>query len=473
MTLLRVRTLKQLAAAPSPGRMLAALPRACRPVLLDSSDGSGWCLLAWSPDRELCGRLRPDRSRPPAPGRPPWGSPDPGALLAEACADEEWIREDPEPSLAGGWLGWLGFECGHAWEPFPWTGPGRDALPDYSFGRYRRAVAWSPTGEARLLWTELPGGGNEAAELLAEFEDLLRAAARLSGDGASPASGAPLPALPAPLQTGAAYRDGVEQLRAWIGAGELFQANLSHRLEGPAPADPRALYRRLRRAQPTSMSAYWEDAEGRALLSWSPERFLRVGGDRLETRPIKGTAPRGADPTEDRRQAAALDASVKERAELTMIVDMARNDLGRLAEPGSVEVVSAGAIEALPTVHHRVATVRARWRPERGVGALLAATFPPASVTGAPKVRALQAIAELEREPRGPYCGSFLAWEPGRPRADLSVLIRTAVVAGGRLSARVGAGIVWDSDPQREWEETLWKARYLEAASGRTAEAGR
>jgi len=459
MTTFRVRTLQQLAAGPSPGRMLAALPEGCQPVLLDSSDGRGWCLLAWGPDQQLGGVLQPRTDAGAASSRGALGGPDPGRLLERACAGERWLRDDPEPPLAGGWLGYLGFECGHAWEPFPWSPPAPHGLPDFHLGRYRQAVAWAPDGGLRLLWAEREGGGGggEGRRLEADFQRLLAAPDE-------PAAGPALPDLPRPLEDGAAFRRGVRQLRGWIGGGELYQANLSHRLEGPAPADPRRLYRVLRRAQPTSMSAYWEDAEGRALLSWSPERFLRVRGDQLESRPIKGTAPRVADPEEDRRAAAALDASVKERAELTMIVDMARNDLGRLAEPGSVRVLSAGEIEPLPTVHHRVATVRAAWRPERGVAALLAATFPPASVTGAPKVRALQAIAELEREGRGPYCGSFLAWEPGEPRGDLSVLIRSAVVADGCLSARVGAGIVWDSDPQREWEETLWKARYLRAA---------
>ena len=467
MTVFRVRTLRRLAAAPSPGRMLAALPRGCRPVLLDSSDRRGWCLLAWSPDRIRCGRLQPGPGGPGPSGRGPLGLPDPGRQLEADCAGEVWERDDPEPPLAGGWLGFLGFECGHAWEPFPWTAPIPGGLPDFHFARYRWAVSWAPDGSARLLWAETQGTSAAPAERARVEEDFRRLLRAPRGADRAP----PLPSLPLPVQDGAAYRAAVRRLRGWIGAGELFQANLSHRLEGPAPRDPRSLYRVLRRAQPTSMSAYWEDDAGRALLSWSPERFLRVRGALLETRPIKGTAPRCADPAEDRRAAAELDASVKERAELTMIVDMARNDLGRLARPGSVRVASAGEIEPLPTVHHRVATVRAEWRPERGLGALLAATFPPASVTGAPKVRALQAIAELERERRGPYCGSFLAWEPGEPRGDLSVLIRSAVVAEGRLSARVGAGIVWDSDPQREWEETLWKARYLEAACARAGGA--
>ncbi|HEX9792425.1 MAG TPA: chorismate-binding protein, partial [Planctomycetota bacterium] len=220
----------------------------------------------------------------------------------------------------------------------------------------------------------------------------------------------------------------------------------------------------VRAAQPTAMSAYWEDSAGNALLSCSPERFLEVHGAEIETRPIKGTAARAADPATDARAAAALESSAKERAELHMIVDVARHDLGRLAIPGGVQVFSAGELESYPTLHHRTASVRARWDPARGLAALLRATFPPASVSGAPKVRALQAIAELEAEARGPYCGTLGVWEPGSPRGDFSVLIRTAVCTAGRTHLRVGAGIVWDSDPEREWRETLLKAAFLDTA---------
>ena len=242
----------------------------------------------------------------------------------------------------------------------------------------------------------------------------------------------------------------------------MFQANLAHFLSGPSRGHPRSLYAALRSAQPTAMSAYWEDALGHALVSHSPERFLQVRGSALLTEPIKGTAGRGADAEEDRRIARQLDADVKEVAELTMIVDMARNDLGRVAQIGKVEVSSAGAVETFPTLFHRSAKVRARWDPGLGFAALWAATFPPASVTGAPKVRALQAIAELEGRARGPYCGVLGYWIPGpHPRGDFSVLIRTVTVSRERLRLAVGAGIVWDSDPQREWQETLLKGRYL------------
>ncbi len=449
----RVRTLA-CGEAPSPVRMLAALPAGARPVLLDSSDGSSWSLLAWSPDPDsLHGRLHPLDRHPEA-----LGGPDPGLLLTRACAEEVWEREDSAPPLAGGWLGFFGYECGHAWERFPWQPPDPAGFPDFHLARYRRVVAWEPTGRAHLLWAEAGNGDpRERREVEEDFRRLCRAPPL---DPGSLAAVGPFPS-PAPTLSAQEYRSRVERLRRDIGAGELFQANLSHRLEGPAPQRPRSLYARLRAAQPTAMGAYWEGVGGRALLSWSPELFLRVRGEELSTRPIKGTAPRPEDPLVAARVRAGLEASEKERAELTMIVDMARNDLGRIALPGSVRVASAGEVEAFPTLYHRTASVFARWNPTLGPGPLLAACFPPASVTGAPKVRALRAISELEDEARGPYCGSFCAWEPGEPRAAFSVLIRTATVAAGRLRLRVGAGIVWDSDPEREWRETLWKARFL------------
>ena len=300
------------------------------------------------------------------------------------------------------------------------------------------------------------GTEDEAAAWLAEARGVVAAAQQL-----------PAPRLPElnfeRSVSAEAFQQGVAHLRDQIGAGELFQANLSHRLSAPHRGDPRASYAALRPAQPTRMSAYWEDEQGRALLSWSPERFLSWHGERLQTRPIKGTAPRAMDRQEDARLAAALEASEKERAELTMIVDMARNALGQVAQPGSVQVLSPGEVEPYPTLFHRTATVEARLRDGAGLAEILRASFPPASVTGAPKVRALQAIAELEQEQRGAYCGALGIWVPGQRRADFSVLIRTASCAAGSLHLRVGAGIVWDSDPRREWEETLVKARYLES----------
>jgi para-aminobenzoate synthetase component I len=434
-----------------PAEILCALPPAVVPTLLDDS-ARGHALLAWNPDQEFESRLEtpvPACTAGASPGqRWPLAAHDPAAQLAALAADERWSCEEYLP-LYGGWMGYFGFEAGHAYLPFPWTAAEPSGVPHAGFARYPRSLLFR-AGETLVL-----GPVEGAHGWLRQAQEAFDRAA--NGMGSTRAR----PQLES-QSSAAAFQAAVATLRDQIGQGELFQANLSHRLSGPCAAPPRNLYAQLRPAQPTQMSAYRESADGQAILSWSPERFLSMRGRRLQTQPIKGTAPRGSDALADAQQAAALEQSEKERAELTMIVDMARNDLGRVAVPGSVRVLSSGEVEAFPTLFHRTATIEAEARQGVGFADLFAACFPPASVTGAPKVRALQAIAEFEAEQRGPYCGAFGYWIPGADQADFSVMIRTAVVAAGQLHLRVGAGIVWDSDPQHEWEETLVKARYLQ-----------
>ncbi|MFK5955070.1 MAG: anthranilate synthase component I family protein [Planctomycetota bacterium] len=456
MTTLRVTCLARSRNLPSPAVCLQALDGGMEPMLLESSSGDGFTVLAWSPDRHLRGNVHPD-------GRDdhawPLASTDPAQLLEDASADESWEFEAGLPHVGVGWIGWFGFECGHAFENFPWNPPYPDGWPDYHFARYRQALVWLPDGECLLLQAQVQGN-EDRARALQWFEKLQQVQPEAEKENST----LDLTQLSAEIGEHRFCAD-VTRLRDWIGEGELFQANLSHFLSGPFRHAARALYAQLRESQPTAMSAYWEDARGHALVSHSPERFLQVRGASLLTEPIKGTAKRGASAEEDVQIAADLEVDQKEVAELTMIVDMARNDLGRIAEVGAVEVPSAGEVESYPTLFHRIATVRARWNPEKGLAALLRATFPPASVTGAPKVRALQAIAELERRARGPYCGCLGYWIPGpEPHADFSVLIRTATLSRERLRLAVGAGIVWDSDPEREWHETLLKGRYLTGA---------
>jgi para-aminobenzoate synthetase component I len=452
----RVRVLGRLPEA-DPAEILCALPQAVVPTLLDDS-ARGHALLAWNPDREFEARLEtphPASREGASPGqRWPLASCDPAAQLAALAASEQWSCEADLP-FYGGWLGYFGFEAGHAYLPFPWTKAEPSGLPHAAFARYPRSLLFR-AGETLVLGPE-QGRQDWLRQARAAFE---RAALGSVATGLRPQLASETTAME--------FQAGVAALRDQIGQGELFQANLSHRLSGPCSAQPRSLYAALRPVQPTQMSAYRETAAGQAILSWSPERFLSMRGRRLQTRPIKGTAARSDDPLLDAQQAAALEQSAKERAELTMIVDMARNDLGRIAVPGSVRVLSAGEVEAFPTLFHRTATVEAEARAGVGFAALFAACFPPASVTGAPKVRALQAIAEFEAEQRGPYCGAFGYWIPGADQADFSVMIRTAIVAAGQLHLRVGAGIVWDSDPQHEWEETLVKARYLQETHEQT-----
>ena len=245
----------------------------------------------------------------------------------------------------------------------------------------------------------------------------------------------------------------------YIHAGDCYQVNLAQRLLHAAALPPLELYARLRRCNPAPFAGYF-DLGDFVVASASPERFLRVQGREVETRPIKGTRPRGNTPDDDRARAAELLASGKDRAENIMIVDLLRNDLGRVCEYGSVRVPAVCRLESFRTVHHLVSEVRGRLRPDMTPIDLLRAAFPGGSVTGAPKVRAMEIIAELEQTARGPYCGSlgYLGFDGA---ADTSILIRTFTAGRGWLQFPVGGGIVADSIPEREYEETWHKAEGL------------
>jgi para-aminobenzoate synthetase component 1 len=248
----------------------------------------------------------------------------------------------------------------------------------------------------------------------------------------------------------------VEEIVELVRAGECYQVNLTRRLTSDTAADPTGLFSALVRRHPAPHAALLRSGRV-AVVSASPERFLRRRGDVVETRPIKGTAG----------QRAALVASGKDRAENVMITDLARNDLGRVCVPGSVAVPALCAPEAHPGLWHLVSTVTGRLRPEVGTGALVRATFPPASVTGAPKPRVLQAIEDLEPVPRGVYCGAVGWIDDGAAALELNVAIRTFQIVGGRTHLGVGGGITADSEPAAEWRETELKAaRLLAVATG-------
>ena len=239
-------------------------------------------------------------------------------------------------------------------------------------------------------------------------------------------------------------------------------SNLSARLTATVTGDLFSLYETLRDASPAPMAAYL-NLGGREILSSSPETFLKISGRGIETRPIKGTRPRFADPDEDRRSAYELQTSAKEIAELVMITDLLRNDLGQVCEFGSVEVTEMLQLETLAQVHHLVSTVTGTLRPETDALAALAACFPGGSITGAPKKRAMEIIRELEQAPRGVYCGA-IGWLGYNGESSLSIAIRTLVRTGDELVYQVGAGIVADSDPEKEYEETLHKAAGIRLA---------
>ncbi|HUS79837.1 MAG TPA: aminodeoxychorismate synthase component I, partial [Armatimonadota bacterium] len=245
----------------------------------------------------------------------------------------------------------------------------------------------------------------------------------------------------------------------YIAAGDIFQVNLSQRFDAPLRVPAWELYLRLRERNRAPFAAYLDFGDVQ-VASASPERFLRVSGTHVQTRPIKGTRPRGGTEAEDARLAQELLASVKDRAELTMIVDLERNDLGRVCRFGSVRVPELCALESYPTVHHLVATVTGELREDGSHVDLLRASLPGGSITGAPKVRAMEIIDELEPTRRGVYTGciGYLGFDG---ETDLNIAIRTFTISGGRAWWQVGGGIVADSTPEGEYQETLDKGAAL------------
>ena len=354
----------------------------------------------------------------------------------------------------GWWAGFLSYELGGAVErvtPRPAPNGGHHAgpaFPDLVLARFPARLVLDPASGR----SELHGDG-EARDLLAHAVEVARAGPR------APVSLA-LPRWHSSLDR-TEFEQRVATILEHIGAGDCYQVNLTRRLTCEQAADPVGLFSALDRCNPSPHGALlrFGGAPGvpaLAVVSASPERFLSWRGRDAESRPIKGT---GTDPT-------ALAMSAKDRAENVMIVDLARNDFGRVCEPGSVVVPALCDLEAHPGLHHLVSTVRGRRRAGTGTGALVRAMFPPASVTGAPKPRVMQIIEDLEPVPRGVYCGAVGWIDTERDAGDLNVAIRTFTVADGRTHLGVGAGIVADSEPAAEWAETELKAARLLAAAG-------
>jgi len=265
-----------------------------------------------------------------------------------------------------------------------------------------------------------------------------------------------------------AHAAAIEEALTWIGRGDAYQVNLAQRLSAPFHTGPRDLYRRMRAASPASHAALLPAA---GVVSVSPERFLEVAAGIVTTDPIKGTRPRSDDPLLDAALADDLSTSGKDRAENVMVVDLERNDLGRVCEPGSVHVPVLLELRPLPTVWHLVSSVRGTLRADVGYADLLRATFPSGSVTGAPRLAAMQAIRDLEPTPRGWYCGA-IGWL-GRGAAGFSVAIRTATLRDEVATYGAGGGIVADSDPDDEVAESLDKAVAFLRAVGATRTTAR
>ncbi|HOX06659.1 MAG TPA: aminodeoxychorismate synthase component I [Planctomycetota bacterium] len=389
-----------------------------------------------------------------------------GRLLRELAAEPAPPRPPDEPAFRGGLVGYLGYELGRLVERLPGRVPDDLRLPDMNLGLYETVLSFD---HERRVWhaSAAEFGAGSAAERARRLDAKLAAAA---GWLAAPAGGAAVgddddlsaaETLRSNFTPGE-YEAAVARVIEYIRAGDIFQANLTQRFTARWSRGALGLYLRLRRVNPAPFAAYYDS--GRAqIASASPELFLRVDGRRVETRPIKGTRPRSDDPETDRRLAAELLGSPKDRAELTMIVDLERNDLGRVCSYGSVRVEDHLALESFATVHHLVSTVAGELHDGRTLVDLLRATFPGGSITGAPKIRAMQIIDELERSARGVYTGA-LGCIGLDGFVELNLPIRTFTVADGRAHFGVGGGIVADSSPAGEYQETLDKARGLVAA---------
>jgi anthranilate synthase component 1 len=458
--------LRELDVPPDVLRQLAASRPERYPVLFDSAaDGplSQTSVLVANPIGALwldtAGRMHAEGTAP----RDVTGS--------FLTALERWIASDPATErtdlpFAGGWAVFLGYELAAEIEP-------RLILP-----RTPDSLAWQAFAlrvPCALTHDRISGrvhavAEEGAAEALAAIESDIRELTRV---GSGRLETLPPPAVAAIVEEDpAAYLERVRRGKEYIRAGDIYQTNLSRRwrVELRGAPDVGQLYERLRAVNPAPFAALaqWR---GGTVLSSSPERLVRIAGRHAETRPIAGTRPRSRLPGKDAQEMAALVAHPKERAEHIMLIDLERNDLGRVCEAGTVRVEELMSIESYAHVHHIVSNVTGTLRQDVTLVDVLRAVFPGGTITGCPKYRCMQIIAELEGEGRGAYTGSLgLLGRDGR--MDFNILIRTMMLAGRELEFRAGAGIVADSDPERELEECRAKARGLLAAFGAMGREG-
>ncbi|MDH6225222.1 MULTISPECIES: anthranilate synthase component I family protein [Streptomyces] len=373
-------------------------------------------------------------------------------LLRELHAAFDVRTDVPLDSYAFGFLGVFGYEAAQYLEQLPPHAPGQD--PEIVLTLFRHVVRYDlDTGESHQLSADGAGFGGPDA-LGAGLAELVRSL---------PAEEAAVPPAPRPSAVRDTvrreeYADRVRRCLEHIRAGDVYQIQMGHRIDVTTPLPPLDAYRRLRRGNP-SPYMYLVPWAGRTLIGASPELLFRIEGRGLAMRPIAGTTARAADPAEDARRVAALRADAKERAEHIMLVDLCRNDVARVCEPGTLAVERMMAVEGFSKVHHLVSTVRGELDGDADVWSVLRATFPAGTMTGAPKVRAMELIAEIEDRPRGAYAGAVGLIDLRGRAATLALCIRTAVhdPRTGTYALQASAGVVADSSADGEWRETMAK----------------
>ncbi|AFY20855.1 aminodeoxychorismate synthase component I [Pseudomonas sp. UW4] len=427
----------------NPAHYFAAIRHAPGAVLLDSgrpsADRGRYDLLSAWPLEQLA--VSPDES---------------GEAFLQRLRDnltrlgEASLPAPYELPFAGGLIGYLSYDFGRHLERLPSQASDDLHLPDARFGLY----GWALVSDHLALTSQLvfhptlPDSERQrliglfsqpAPEAIAPFKLLTPMTADLSADE---------------------YQQAIERIQQYIQAGDCYQVNFAQRFRAPCQGDSWAAYCALREACPTPFSGFQSLPDGDAVLSLSPERFVKVSQRHVETRPIKGTRPRGLTPGQDAANAAELLASPKDRAENLMIVDLLRNDLGRTCRIGSVRVPELFSLESYPNVHHLVSSVTGELADDRDALDLIAGSFPGGSITGAPKIRAMQIIDELEPTRRGLYCGSLLYLDV-RGEMDSSIAIRSLLVKDGQVCCWGGGGIVADSEWQAEYQESITKVKIL------------
>ncbi|RWU20965.1 aminodeoxychorismate synthase component I [Pseudomonas alkylphenolica] len=370
-----------------------------------------------------------------------------------ASLDELGRAELPkgvELPFAGGLIGYLSYDFGRRLEPLPSLAANDLGMADASLGLY----AWALISDHQLERSQLLFHPSLADAERQRLINLFEAPA--------PACTAQFSLL-APMRGDISaddYHQAFDRVQAYIHAGDCYQINLTQRFRAPCQGDPWQAYQAIRQVCPTPFSGFQVLDDGSALLSFSPERFIRASGGQVETRPIKGTRPRSADAAQDARNAAELLESSKDRSENLMIVDLLRNDLGRTCKTGSVKVPELFSLESYPNVHHLVSSVTGQLAEGNDALDLIAGSFPGGSITGAPKIRAMQIIDELEPSRRALYCGSLL-YVDVRGEMDSSIAIRSLLVKDGQVCCWGGGAVVADSEWRAEYEESITKVKVL------------